>query len=307
MDLTLVVMAAGMGSRFGGLKQITPIDDDGNFIIDYSIYDAIRYGFKKVVFVIREEFFNDFKNTIGKRLENKVEVCYAFQKLEDIPVDIDISKRSKPWGTAQAILAAKPYVNGSFAVINADDFYGSNAYLEAANFLNNVKNPYHYACISYAFFDTKSLEGAVKRGVLSLDENKVTSIIESSIECVDDKVIASPLNGDTEFSILPDAPVSMNFFAFQNDIFSILEEYWKQYFNNSEEKIMEGEVLLPDCLNKNIINGKITMDNYPSHSKWLGMTYRSDLDIVKENIQELKNQNVYKEHLWEDFCGKRED
>ena len=147
MDLTLVVMAAGMGSRFGGLKQITPIDEEENFIIDYSVYDAIRAGFKKVVFVIKEENLSIFKETIGRRIENKIEVCYAFQKIEDIPITMDITSREKPWGTVQAILAAKPYVNGSFVVINADDFYGKNAFLAAAKFLKEVTTPYTYANI----------------------------------------------------------------------------------------------------------------------------------------------------------------
>lgn len=299
MDLTLVVMAAGVGSRFGGLKQTTPIDSDGNFIIDYSIYDALLAGFTKVVFVIREEHLELFQSTIGKRLDGKIEVCYAFQKLEDIPREIDISTRTKPWGTVQAILAAKPYVDGSFIVLNADDFYGRNAYFAAAKFLREVKEPYLYANISYEYGVTKSLEGSVKRGVLSLEGETVTSIIESSVENKDGKIIATPLSGEEAFEILENHPVSMNFFAFGHDVFALLEEYWEDYFKQEEEIILKEEVLLPECLKLNIMRGKIKMLNQPSDSVWLGMTYKSDLPFVEEKIESLKKSGVYKNHLWE--------
>lgn len=304
MDLTLVIMAAGVGSRFGGLKQITPIDSDGNFIMDYSIYDAIKAGFKKAVFVIREEFLSDFQNTIGKRLEGKIEVCYAFQKIEDVPVEIDIKSRVKPWGTVQAILAAKPYVSGSFIVLNADDFYGRNAFLRASEFLKSVKSPFTYANISYEFGVTKSLEGAVKRGVLSLYGSKITSMMECSVGYQEGKIIATPLNGDDDFEILESRPVSMNFFAFQYDIFALLEEFWKNYFKQDIEKIMQGEVLLPECLKENIESGKITILNEPSSSVWLGMTYRSDLEFVEKSIKKLKEQGEYDIHLWGEKNGK---
>ncbi len=304
MDLTLVVMAAGMGSRFGGLKQITPIDEEENFIIDYSVYDAIRAGFKKVVFVIKEENLSIFKETIGRRIENKIEVCYAFQKIEDIPISLDISKREKPWGTVQAILAAQPYVEGSFVVINADDFYGKNAFLAAAKFLREVTTPYTYANISYEYGVTKSLEGAVKRGVLSLDGDKVTSIIECSIGYENKKVIASPLNGDQPFEIKESHPVSMNFFAFQNDCFLLLENFWQKYFEQEKETILKNEVLLPECLKENIESGKITILNQPSDSVWLGMTYRSDLESVKKSIEYLRKKGEYNIPLWEDESGK---
>lgn len=298
MDKTLVVMAAGVGSRFGGLKQITPIDSDNNFIIDYSVSDAIIAGFKRVVFVIKEENLEIFKSTIGKRLEGKIEVFYAFQKIEDIPVSLDLSKRSKPWGTVQAILAAKPYVLSSFVVVNADDFYGRNAFLSASSFLDKVSTLYTYANISYSYGVTKSLEGAVKRGVLELDGDKVLSIIESSVGYEDGKVIARPLNGDESFEIEENHPVSMNFFAFQYDVFELLEEYWNNYFKQSADKIMEGEVLLPECLKDNIKKGRITILNEPSNSVWLGMTYRSDLEFVMAEIEKLKEQGVYQSHLW---------
>ena len=304
MDLTLVVMAAGVGSRFGGLKQATPIDLDGNFIMDYSVYDAIRAGFTNVVFVIQEEHLDLFQRTIGKRLENKIHVSYAFQKIEDIPKEMELSSRTKPWGTVQAILAAKPYVNGSFVVINADDFYGKNAYFAAADFLLNVEKPFTYANISYEYGITKSLEGSVKRGVLSLEEDKVSSIIECSIGDENGRILATPLLEGKAFEIFDTTPVSMNFFAFQQDIFGLLESYWENYFLQSEEEILAGEVLLPECLKENIKSGKITVYNQPSYSEWIGMTYRSDLPVVEEKMKDLRDRGIYPNCLWENACEK---
>lgn len=304
MDLTLVVMAAGMSSRFGSLKQITPVDEDCNFIMDYSIHDAICAGFKKIVFVIKEEYLEVFQNTIGKRISDKAEVCYAFQKIEDIPVSLDISKRSKPWGTVQAILSSRPYVDGSFVLINADDFYGPKSFLAAAKFLRENQNSYTYANISYAFGTTKSLKGAVKRGVLTLDGDQIKLMIECSIDEEAGKIVATPLNGKKPFEMEENHPVSMNFFAFQKDIYEILEEYWENYFKQDESQILENEVLLPECLNEYIANGQITILNQPSKSIWLGMTYKEDLHVVKTNIQVLKDEEkLYKQHLWEDFSG----
>ncbi len=298
-EYTLVVMAAGMGSRFGGLKQITPVDEDGNFLIDYSVYDAKKAGFTKVVFVIKEENLKDFQDTIGNRLKDKIEVCYAFQKLEDIPVDKSFPMREKPWGTVQAILASEPYVSSSFAVINADDFYGYSAYEEAISFLKTVETPYTYASISYPFGVTSSLSGAVKRGVLKFQGEEIIDMIESSIVKTGEDVIATPLNGDAAFSIPVDAPVSMNFFAFQHDIYTILHEYWESFFQNEEDYILSHEALLPDCLKENLEKKKITIYHRPSKGTWIGMTYKSDLDSVKEKLNEMKENNEYPSHLWE--------
>lgn len=300
MEKTLVVMAAGLGSRFGGLKQATPVDEDENFIMDYSVYDAIRNGFTKVVFVIREEHLNLFKNSIGKRLENKIKVCYALQKMDEIPVSLDVSKREKPWGTVHALLCAKSYVDGSFVVVNADDFYGYNAFKEANFFLDNVTCTTEYACISYQYGVTKSMEGSVKRGVLEVNQNnEITSIIECSIETIGKEFIASPLNGEECFPISYETPVSMNLFAFQKSIFDFLDAYFLKFFTQNKEELLKSEALLPECLMENIKNKSITLYNCPSNSLWLGMTYRSDLDDVKEKLKELKSKQEYPLHLWE--------
>ena len=299
-NLTLVVMAAGMGSRFGGLKQLQPVDDDGNFLLDYSVYDALRSGFNNVVFVIKEELFDDFKNTVGKRLEGKINVSYAFQKKEDIPYNnlSIIDKREKPWGTTQAIYCSKEYVLGSFAVINADDFYGFKAYQEVANFLNDNNQKYQYVSIPYEYSKTASECGRVKRGVCEIVDGKLKKIIECSIERKNNTIIASPLDGRKPFEIKENTLVSMNIFGFKNDFYELLQEEIEEYFKQSEENILNNEILLPDCLEKNLENGKIEIESIPVNSEWIGMTYKEDLPLVKERILKLKEEGSYPKHLW---------
>ena len=297
-DLTLVIMAAGMGSRFGGAKQVEPVDMDGNFILDYSIYDAMKAGFNKVVFIIKEEDKEVFESTIGKRLEGKIDVEYAFQKIDDIPVKLDISKRKKPWGTLQAVLSARKHVNSKFLVINADDFYGENSYKGAADFLKHVNEPYNYATISYAFNDSVWGNETTKRGVLMLDGDIVTDIKESKVTLNGDKANCEPLNGSEPFEIEANHPVSMNMFAFSQDVFPLMEDALNEYFNQDEESIFNGEALLPDFLMENIKNGKVTLKSIESNSVWLGMTYREDLEQVKAKIEDMKKDNIYPTHLW---------
>ena len=298
-EKTLVVMAAGMGSRFGGPKQITPVDDDQNFIIDYSVYDAIKAGFTKVVFIIREEFEEIFKTTIIDRIKDKIKVEYAFQKLDDIPATFSrLDERTKPWGTVQAVLAAKPYVDSDFIIINADDFYGRNAYIEAAKFLDNNNDDYTYACIGYEYAKSTIGDEEVKRGILDLDGNIVKSIVESAIRREDGKIIAKPLNGSDEFEINEDTLVSMNLFAFKNTLFNILEEYFNDFFKQDEETILNGEALLPECLKDNIENSRIKIESINSNAKWLGMTYREDLEMVSSKLKEMRENGEYPINLW---------
>ena len=298
-EKTLVVMAAGMGSRFGGPKQITPVDPDENFIIDYSVYDAIEAGFTKVVFIIREEFESIFKSTIIDRVKDKIKVEYTFQKLDDIPVNFArLNEREKPWGTVQAVLAARDFVDGDFIIINADDFYGRNAYNKAAEFLDNHHDPYTYACIGYEFAKSTVGDEEVKRGILALDGDNVTSIIESAIRHEDEKIIAKPLNGDNEFEIKHDTLVSMNLFAFKNSLFDLLDEYFNNFFKQDDEEILKGEALLPECLKDNIKDGKIKIVSINSDAKWLGMTYREDLQMVSSKLKDLRESGEYPINLW---------
>ena len=296
--LTLVVMAAGMGSRFGGLKQITPVDDDNNFLLDYSVYDALKAGFNKVVFVIKEENYEVFKETVGKRIENIVEVEYAFQKLDDIP---DLSKlsdeRVKPWGTVQAILCAKDLIPSSFAVINADDFYGYDSYDITVKFLKSNKYDNTHLSIPYPICRVDSKFGSVKRGVLFYENDNVKQIIECNISHEDGKIKAAPLNGDKEFYIDENHPVSMNMFGFKHSFIECLEDYFNEFFKEDRD-FLKDEALLPDCILKNLIDGNIILKYETSDSDWLGMTYKEDLNFVIEKLNEKRANNEYPQHLW---------
>lgn len=301
MQKTLVVMAAGMGSRFGGLKQIEPVGPNGEFIIDYSAYDAKRAGYDKIVFVIKKEIEEVFKETIGKRLEGKIKVEYAFQEIMDVPNGMEniAEKREKPWGTVQAVLAAKDLVNGSFVVINADDFYGFDSYVKSAEFLDNNTQENEYAAINFPYDVTASKFGSVKRAVCYPKEGEIKKLIESKITTMDGYALCEPLSGDEAFQIELNHPVAVNMFAFKNNFFQYLEEYFNNYFNNSEEFILKNEILLPELIKEKLDSEQIVLHNIVSNSTWLGMTYREDLDILKHNIEELIKKGEYPEKLWD--------
>lgn len=300
MEKTLVVMAAGMGSRFGGLKQITPVGPTGEFILDYSVYDAKRAGFTKVVFVIKEELEEIFRNTVGKRIEKEIEVAYAYQRIEDIPSKPYLaSKRSKPWGTIQAVLCAKDYVEGDFVVVNADDFYGADTYRQAYQFLTESSDEHIYASITFPYIKTASLYGSVKRAVCFTEEDKIIDLVESEITTADDYAVARPLDGSTEFKIDLMQPVSMNVFAFKHSFFQYLEEYFKEFFEQDDEVILTSEALLPELVKQKIKSGEITLKNVATTSAWFGVTYKEDLDGVKTAINELIKKGEYPSELWE--------
>lgn len=299
-DKTLVVMAAGMGSRFGGLKQIEPVGPNKEFIIDYSVYDAKRAGFNKVVFVIKKELEETFKETIGKRLEGKIKVEYAYQDISDIPLKkYLVSKRVKPWGTIQAVLCSKPYVNGDFAVINADDFYGSDSYLKASNFLDTNHCTNEYACITFPYKVTESLYGSVKRAVCFPKKGNIEELIESKVTTMDQYALAEPLNGDESFKIELDHPVSVNMFAFKHEFYEYLEEYFIKYFQNDDDYILNNEALLPELIKEKLNSDEIKLHNLISSSSWFGMTYKEDLKGLKENINQLILKGEYPNKLWE--------
>ncbi len=299
-DLTLVVMAAGMGSRFGGLKQITPVDEDGNFLIDYSVYDAIKAGFKKVVFIIKEENLDIFKETIGKRLEKQIEVMYAFQKIEDVPSFVKIPDgRVKPWGTVHAILAAKDLITGNFAVINADDFYGYDSYRILSNYLANSNDLNEHISIPYPFNLVSSKFGFVKRGVLFYENEKVKKILECNVGYENGKVIAKPLDGKESFTISETHPVSMNMFGFKKSILKDLEDYFVSFMHENINNLENVEALLPIFLEDYLEKGQISLTYKVSNGTWLGMTYKEDLDEVKEKLNELKMKGEYPDHLWQ--------
>ena len=302
-DLTLVVMAAGMGSRFGGPKQITEIGPSGEFIIDYSIYDAIRAGFNKIVFVIRKEHEQVFKNTIEKRVNGKILIEYAYQEINNLPIDSNVPKdRTKPLGTAHAILCAKELVNGPFAIINADDFYGYDAYKKVANYLKESDNIHEGVMISYPFIKTSSNFGSVKRGEIELSEDKkyVTGITECSIEIKDTLAHCTNLNTKEEFDMELTHPVSMNLFGFQKNFMDMLEIDFKEFIHNDKEVLKDKEVFLPDTVKKNIANGNLLLRNIVSESVWAGLTYKEDMEDLKNKIHTLIENGEYPNNLWED-------
>lgn len=236
-DVTLIIMAAGMGSRFGGLKQIEKMGPNGEFIIDYSVYDAIKSGFTKIVFIIKKENYEIFKETIGKRVEGKIDVEYVFQELNNLPEGYTIpEEREKPLGTAQAILCCKNVVNTPFAIINADDFYGRDSFEKAATYLKTVdSNSNSYAMIAYHIINTLTENGAVKRGVCNIKNGYLTDLIESSVEKVNNKIIASPLNKTTPFEVEKTQTVSMNMLLFTKTIFNFIEDNFKCFLDENKE------------------------------------------------------------------------
>ena len=296
--MELVIMAAGMGSRFGGLKQIEPMGPNGEFIIDYSIYDAIKAGFDKVVFIIKRENAEVFKETIGKRVEGKIAVSYVYQDMDNIPKEYLNNERVKPWGTAHAIYCCKDVVKDNFAIINADDFYGRDAYIKAAEFLGSGITGRNFGMIGYRASNTLTVNGAVKRGVCSSNNGYLTSLIESKVEEVDGVITASPLNGAKAFNVSNDTLVSMNMFLFTKDIFNILDRDILSYFEEHKDNLNEGEFLIPDVVCDHIARNDITVKVIDTNSIWYGVTYREDAAMVKESLRKLIEIGEYPKELW---------
>lgn len=297
--MTLVIMAAGMGSRFGGLKQIEPIDEYGNFIIDYSIYDAIREGFTKVVFIIKKENYDIFRETVGKRVEKNIEVEYVFQELNNLPNGYSVPEgREKPWGTGHAILCAKDAVHENFAIINADDFYGRDAFKVIAEFLKNNKESNKYAMAGYKVCNTLSETGSVKRGVCQVKDNYLTRLIESSIDRKDGKLVATPLEGGDDFEVKDEDTVSMNMFGFTPLIFKCLEEGFPKFLDNNKENPLKCEYLIPTIVFDEIEKGNVTVEVLKTSAVWQGITYREDKDKVVREIKALVDNGEYPQGLW---------
>ena len=297
-DLTLVILAAGMGSRFGGLKQIEPIGPNGEFIIDYSIFDAVRAGFTKVVFVIKEENYDIFRETVGKRVENVIPVSYVFQKLDDLPEGYELPEgRVKPWGTSQAVWACRNEVKGNFVMINSDDFYGKTAYMKIKEFFDKENDQNIYTMVGFRVINTMTENGSVKRGVCQEENGYLTNIIESSIEKVNDKIIASPLSGDASFEVDGNDLVSMNFFGFTDKIFNKLTSGFKEFLDNNKDDLSKCEYLIPDVVFEEIKNDKKVMV-LESFDKWLGVTYKEDKEFVVSEIRRLVESGEYPNKLW---------
>ena len=301
-DITLVILAAGMGSRFGGLKQIEPLGPNGEFIIDYSVYDAIKAGFNKIVFLIKEENYEVFKETIGKRVEPHIKVEYCFQKNDNLPAGYTVPKdRVKPLGTAHAVLCCKEKVHEPFIIINADDFYGRDAFEKGAEFLKNLKDtiPYPYGMIAYHVKNTITENGAVKRGVCEVDGDQLLKITESQVERVDGKIIATPLNGTPSFEVGEDATVSMNMLLFTPSIFKYIEDHFAEFLDANKDNIDKCEYLIPDILFSAIRDNYATAKVIKTTATWYGVTYKEDADSVREALKKLVEEKEYPNKLWD--------
>jgi ParB/RepB/Spo0J family partition protein len=301
-DLTLIVLAAGMGSRYGGLKQIDPIGPNGEIIIDYSLYDAKLAGFNKIVFVIRKDIEEVFKNRIGKQAEKDFQVFYVFQELDKgLPVWFKLSQeRKKPWGTGHAILLCKDEISSNFAIINSDDFYGRDAFIKMANALKNLsdeENLYHYLMIGYLLKNTLSEFGSVSRGVCeTMDQKYLKDIKErTKIQKFDDGIKYE--ENDNWYSLSGEEIVSMNFFGFTPSIFYELETRFYRFLMNINNPEKD-EFYIPEVVGQLIRENKAKVEILPTEALWFGVTYPEDKELVKRKIEELINRNIYPKDLY---------
>ena len=301
--MQLVILAAGMGSRFGGLKQMEPMDDYGNFILDYSIHDAIKAGFDSVIFIIKKEHLEIFRETIGKRVEPLIKTEYAFQDLNDLPEGfVCPDGRTKPWGTAHAILAARHLIRDHFIIINGDDYYGQETYEIAAKYLNSLSKDSkgQYANIAFDVANTLAENGSVKRGVCFYDDNHyLTKMIESSVYKDEKGVIhAEPLDKNLEpFICEPGQLVSMNLFAFTKDIIKKLEKQFPAFLKDNIQDI-KSEYLIPEEVSRLVGNKEATLRLISTPSVWYGVTYREDKPSVVKALKNLTDKGYYKPGLY---------
>lgn len=304
-DTTLVIMAAGIGSRFGGgVKQLTSFGPNGEIIMDYSIYDAIEAGFNKVVFVIRKEMEKDFRFIIGDRIEKQIPVAYAFQEMNDLPEGFSVPDgRTKPWGTGQAILACRDVVHEPFAVINADDYYGKDAFRKVHDYLvsseGSAEGKYHFCMAGFVLKNTLSEHGGVTRGICQLDEqNELTEICETKniMKTADGAAVADEHCALTPID--PESLVSMNFWGFTPDFMDELSEGFTKFLGSIEGNEQKAEYLLPTIVDGLIKEKRVNLTVLPSMDHWFGVTFKDDVPYVRDAIRELIDKGVYPEKLF---------
>jgi UTP-glucose-1-phosphate uridylyltransferase len=300
MKPTLLILAAGMGSRFGGLKQVEPVGPNGEAIIDYSIYDAIRAGFGKVVFIIRESFADAFIEKFDTKLKGKIEVDYVFQELDMLPEGFTLPEgREKPWGTAHAILVAKDAINEPFCALNADDFYGYNAYKAMAKFLTESKDSEEYAMVGYKLNDTLSEFGSVSRGICAEDKNNNLVKIVETIKIVKrGNDIISIENDGSETPLTGNEIASMNNWGFKPSVFAELEKRFTQFLQSEIDK-PKSEMYIPSVVFDLIDDKVATVKVLEANSPWFGVTYKEDKPFVIEKINALIVKGEYPEKLWD--------
>ena len=297
---TLVIMAAGMGSRFGGLKQMTPVDAEGHFIIDFSLFDAWRAGFRRVVFIIKKELEESFRERIGNRMERYFHVDYVFQELTKLPEGYAVPEgRVKPWGTAHAVACCRGVVDGPFAVINADDFYGRTAYSTIYDFLKNSADEHIYSMVGYQVRNTVTEHGSVARGVCEERDGYLTGVTERT------KIFKK--GGDAEFTedgehftFLPgDTTVSMNFWGFTAGLLDVLWARFPAFLDeNLPKNPLKCEYFLPFVVNSQLADGSARVRMLHCDEAWYGVTYKDDLQSVCDAIADMKRRGVYEEELW---------
>ncbi len=288
-DITLVVMAAGMGSRFGGLKQIEPVGRNGEAILDFSVYDAIKAGFTKVVFVIKHAIEKDFKEFVGKRIENKIKVEYVFQETDALPDGfVCPPDREKPWGTAHAILCCKDVVKEPFAVVNADDFYGRSAFQQIAQYLQTEEK--NYCMVGFRLVNTLTENGHVSRGVCEIDNRSCLTKVTERTKIIDCKFTED--DGKTWEALSPDTVVSMNLWGFMPDIFGYIEEGFKGFLNE-KINVPKSEYYLPSVVSSLIENGEKDVRVLVAEDKWYGVTYKEDKEQVVNAIGAMIDAGLY--------------
>ncbi len=300
MKPTLLILAAGMGSRFGGLKQVEPVGPCGEAIIDYSIYDAIKAGFGKVVFVIRESFADAFKEKFDTKLKGKIQVEYVYQELDNLPAGFTLPEgREKPWGTAHAILVAKDVINEPFCALNADDFYGYKAYKVMVDFLSNSANDSEFSMVGYQLENTLSDFGSVSRGICQLDKNdNLRKIVETTkILKEEDKIVSLEEDG-TKTMLTGKEIASMNNWGFKPSIFEVLESKFIHFLKADIDK-PKSEMYIPSVVFEMIQENKATVKVLKANSPWFGVTYKDDKPFVVNKIKSLIEQGEYPEKLYE--------
>ena len=300
----LVIMAAGIGSRYGGgIKQLEPVGPNGEIIMDYSIYDAMEAGFDKVVFVIRRDLEKDFKEIIGNRIEKVVEVAYAYQELEDIPSEFlhKLKDRTKPWGTGQAVLCCKEVVKEPFLVINADDYYGKEAYQAAYHYLTEKcqqTDQMDICMVGFVLCNTLSENGTVTRGVCRVDENRMLTDIEETYGLRRNGEYAVAEKNGQETVLKLDSPVSMNMWGLPAEFIGILENGFAEFLGSLAQEDKKEEYLLPKIIGQLLQENKVQVKVLESKDKWFGVTYKADKEAVVEAIRELIKNGLYPEKLY---------
>ena len=298
MKPNLMILAAGMGSRYGGLKQVDGVGPSNEAIIEYSVYDAIRAGFGKVIFVIRKSIEADFKEKFKGKFEGKIEVVYAFQEMDSCTEGVEnIPERTKPWGTSHAVLAAESQVDAPFAVINADDYYGVEAFRQIADFLTNEARADHYGMVGYILNNTLSDNGSVSRGVCATDDHDYLSSVTERTKIEKKEGIIYFEDEQGSHSLAENTVVSMNFFGFHPSIFKPLRTQFHAFIAANRDK-PKGEFFIPLTVDALIKSGEITMKVLTSNDKWYGVTYQEDKPVVQEAFQRLVDNKLYPSPLW---------